>query len=159
MTCANVPVDTIYKDIYNISQGETGPDCDLEDVVDYDTLSGIAYKILGDEDYRAAEDPIADVFADTGLQLCSIERDSVLGWCLARYIGEPVVSHMDNVSQKWGKVLRGFYLQVGYSHIYFVHGVGYDWVDADLLGGNGDGSKRKEFEDGITIMADYGKRD
>ena len=31
--------------------------------------------------------------------------------------------------------------------IWFVSGIGYDWIDSDLLGGNGSGETRKRFID------------
>lgn len=42
-------------------------------------------------------------------------------------------------------VVRGYYEVSGTSFM-MCHGVGYDWVDMDLLGGDGSGSARKLFE-------------
>lgn len=162
MTYSNIPVDTIYQDIHDVDHElyyQYGID-DVQDAVPYETLRAIAFKVLGKEDYYDSDDPVADIFSDdSGMKLCYIKRDSVLWWCLQRYIGEPVVTN-GRESAKWADTIRGFHLSEYENEvIYFTHGVGYDWVDSDLLGGDGDGSKRKEFEDGITIVANYEKRD
>ena len=33
----------------------------------------------------------------------------------------------------------------------FVHSVNYSWIDKDLLGGNGDGKRQKEFEEFVCM--------
>lgn len=156
MTYSNIPIDVIYNDISNVKKDASNIGIeDILDVMDEDILKEVIDKAIGLDEYDGDYYTAA---MDDSLQICSIRVDSTLGWCLARYIGEPAINPSGVVSEKWGKTLRGFCLQENF-RIYFAHGFGYDWIDDDLLGGNGDGSKRKEFEDGITIAADYGKRD
>lgn len=43
------------------------------------------------------------------------------------------------------EIVRG-YAEINHGFA-MVHGIGYDWLDADVLGGNGDGNMRAEFNE------------
>ena len=156
-----IPVDAIYHDITDIKieASSVGIE-DILDVMNEKILNDVVSRAIdneNDNDY----DALADL-EDNALQVCAIRTDSILGQCLAQYIGAPAANHDGSISEEWASTLRGACLQSKYDQlhdrVYFAHGVGYDWIDMDLLGGNGDGSKRSEFEDGITLSVGFGKQ-
>lgn len=158
MTTA-IAVNAIYNDISNVKKDASSIGIeDILDVMNEDILKDVINKALGHDEYDG------DYYAaamDRDLQVCSIRTDSILGQCLAQYIGAPAANEDGSISEKWANTLRGAYFQSQYDwvhdRVYFVHGVGYDWIDMDLLGGNGDGSKRREFEDGINFSVSFDK--
>lgn len=44
-----------------------------------------------------------------------------------------------------GKMVRG-YVSCNRDRFQMVHGIGYDWMSADLFGGDADGKARKDFD-------------
>lgn len=50
--------------------------------------------------------------------------------------------------------VRSGYFDEASGNVYYVTGAGYDIIDRDLLGGNGSGSTRREFEDRYTVDRD-----
>ena len=49
--------------------------------------------------------------------------------------------------------IRGYYRTP--KSLYMVHGIGYDWISEDLLGGSADGAKRKEFDKFLAAKGHY----
>lgn len=82
------------------------------------------------EDYEAAEDPNEPTAFDR------ISRSSLLYEALIKFFGseEAMKEHV-----------RSFYHNEHTNEIFWVHGVGYDYIDKDLLGGNGSGNTTREF--------------
>lgn len=71
--------------------------------------------------------------------------------------GLPVITSLTQVAfkekvEEWATlngtvindIVRG-YVDGGHDRFMVAHGIGYDWIDADVLGGNGSGKMRRKF--------------
>lgn len=120
-----------YQAMYYIAAAENGTssetDQDSSDVTDLDTY-----------------DVIADYWDDS-LRLVRIDSRSRLASILAHGETSP-----DRIASAICAMARSAYL-AGDGYIYISHGIGYDWIDMDILGGSGDGQTRRQLEESISI--------
>lgn len=112
---------------------------------------------------------VRDTNSLSGEQTSRIRYNSPLGKTLGRYFqhksGERIISndlggHYDasqtamNFDNYGASHIRGY--KPGKSSFTFKHGVGYDYIDGDLLGGNGNGKAHDKFNK--FVRNDYQKR-
>ena len=120
-----------YQAMYYIAAAENGTssetDQDSSDVTDLDTYDVIAN------------------YWDGSLRLVRLDRSSRLASIMAHGKTSP-----DVIASTICATARSAYL-AGDGYIYVSHGIGYDWIDMDLLGGSGDGETRSKLEKSISI--------
>lgn len=153
-----LPQDLILDCIQNV---DTTPDdnISMKDASHLlDTLQEVAGKELGDDyEYEADEDPI-DYIDETPLTVATIPMKSVLAWAMGDYFGSRLELDDPESLETWGKHVRSMVVDQDNGLIYFAHGIGYDWLDRDLLGGDGSGTAKAEFMRGLTITTNYGEK-
>lgn len=155
-----LPQDLILDCIQNVNTNLDSEDMSIQDCDEkFDILNEIAGKELGDDyEYGADEDPI-DHIDESSLIVATIPMESVLAWAMGDYFGSRLDPDKPESIEVWSKHVRSMVIDQDNDLICFAHGIGYDWLDNDLLGGDGSGTARAEFMRGLTITTDYGKRD
>lgn len=86
------------------------------------------------------EDFPEDVKNDDVNQFYLIPSDSILL--------DALCSYFDCTRNQYAEMISGYYYEG--TGVVFYTGVGYDWVDEDVLLGNGDGTKTQAFLDAIN---------
>lgn len=90
--------------------------------------------------YFFIEDFPEDIKNDDANQFYLIPSDSILLDALCDYF--------DCTRNQYAEMISGYYYEA--TGVVFYTGVGYDWVDEDVLLGNGDGTKTQAFLDTIN---------
>lgn len=90
--------------------------------------------------YFFIEDFSEDIKNDDANQFYLIPSDSILLDALCDYF--------DCTRNQYAEMISGYYYEA--TGVVFYTGVGYDWVDEDVLLGNGDGTKTQAFLDTIN---------
>lgn len=144
MTC-HIPSDIIWIEIEAVDTH-----IDLYDLSDHDTyIYQSMYHIAAIESGcpsidRGSFDVIADYW-DNNLRLARIDSRSRLASILSHGETSP-----DRIASAICVMARSAYL-AGDGYIYISHGIGYDWIDRDILGGSGNGQTKRELEKSISI--------
>lgn len=107
------------------------------------------------EDYESFKNP-AEWWEDTAekgkIILSSFPLNGLLSRLLALHFGDSPFPDRDPcISPAWQSRVKDYYVDAVDDVVYFVHEWSWDWIDRDLLGGNGNGSARRKFEDKITL--------
>lgn len=155
-----LPQELILDCIQNVDTNLDSEDMSIQERDDkFDILTEIAGKELGDDyEYGADEDPI-DYIDGSPLIVATIPMESVLAWAMGDYFGSRLDPDNQESVEAWSKHVRSMVIDQDNDLIYFAHGIGYDWLDNDVLGGDGSGAAQSAFMRGLTITTDYGKRD
>lgn len=68
-------------------------------------LKGVASRSIDNEVDNDGD--ALDDLEDNDLQVCTIRTDSILGQCLAQYIGAPAANDDGSISGAWASIIRG----------------------------------------------------
>lgn len=156
---STLPQDLILDCIKEVNTNLDSEDMSIQERDNkFDILSDIARKEL-ENDYEDVTDgnPI-DYIDETALQVATIPVESLLAWAMGDFFGSRLNPDDPKSVEIWAKHVRSMVVDKDNGLIYFAHGVGYDWFDDDVLGGDGSGIQRAAFWRGLTITTDYEKR-
>ena len=150
MKTYTIPSDKLFDDLVDIDIDKITPDrSDLDADTVLDAMHAIAKEEIGEDEYP---EDLVDYWDD--VCLVRIDMSSwLLGSMLAFWGYDP--HSMDMMDILRGKTRNAYLASDGY--IYMSHGIGYDWIDADLLGGSGDGETKRRFLDSVKITISFGK--
>ena len=108
----------------------------------YAAMSHIALCEIGDDSTEAEPEVTMAAYWDGATRLVRISTSSLLARAFMAYM------HVTGARELARLLPRSAYFSDD-GYIYTSHGLGYDWIDMDLLSGTGDGSARKRFESAI----------
>ena len=92
------------------------------------------------DNYENDYDDFVDTILNEYVQLTRIDDRSFIA-LITDFVGTPK------------NCIRGYHRTP--NSLYMMHGIGYDWISADLLGGSADGAKRKEFDKFLEARGHY----
>lgn len=126
-----------------------------EDFVGHIDISALIRLECGeDADQDTLKETENDIFS--GLTaIAIIPTDTTSGQALAWWYGCGPVFTKDTDFAGQTAIRSALYGEyAGRPVVFALHGDGYDWIDYDILGGNGDGKARRDFEKRITCTFD-----